>query len=362
MTPSLTPPGEIRAAVDAFLQRYLDAESAAMTRLGDSGGELLEAMRPMLAKGKRTRAGLCWWGYELGIKGRAEASDPEGIVAAAAAIELFHAAALVHDDIIDHSESRRGEATTHVALSRWHSARSLEGDPQEFGRSAAIIGGDLCLGMSEDLFGRCRLAPHSARVRELRRELRRDVMVGQYLDVRAQATPATPATMRKQAWDVLTLKTAKYSVQQPLVMGAALAEADEPVLDALAALGLPLGQAYQLRDDLLGVFGDPAVTGKPAGDDLREGKRTLLLGYALGDAPADEAGELEAGVGDAGADVARLRAIITASGAPARIESDIDTLVQQAYAAQRAVLEAGADPRQVDAFRAFADALVARSS
>lgn len=365
MTATLTPAGVIAERVDAYLADYLDAQAHVMAGLGASGPDLLTALRPVLAKGKRTRAALCWWGHEVaaGVGGAdVDPDDPEGIVAAASAVELFHAAALVHDDIIDRSDRRRGLPTTHVSMAAWHGDRGLSGDAEDFGLAGGIIAGDLCLGMSEDLFSRCRLGADSPAVTGLRRSLRTDVMVGQYLDVLAQAERGSPRDIQDRAWEVLTLKTAKYSVQQPLMLGAALGQAPPAVLEALSDLGLPLGQAYQLRDDLLGVFGDQSVTGKPAGDDLRDGKRTLLLGYALEDLDPADAEELSRGIGNADADVARLQGIVLASGAVERVEAQIDALVARSREGQQGLIDAGAAPDQVAELARFATFLVDRTS
>ncbi|MFB9778022.1 polyprenyl synthetase family protein [Brevibacterium otitidis] len=288
---ALTPAEEVIAAVDRVIDAHLQATAERMAETSPVTSELIEPIRTFSAKGKRVRALIAWWGYELAGGTDAAAS---GIAQTAAGVEMLHAAALIHDDIIDASETRRGQPAVHTAFRAMHRDRSWSGDAKLFGDGAAIIAGDLCLSLSEELFSASALAA-SATAEAVRRhdDFRRDVMVGQYLDIRLQAAPVTGAELLPRAEEVLTYKSAKYSVEQPLLLGAALAGAGPELLEALSDFGLPLGRAFQLRDDELGVFGDPALTGKPAGDDLRQGKKTVLIGLTLaaladGDAQAAE--------------------------------------------------------------------------
>jgi len=161
---------------------------------------------------------------------------------------------------------------------------------------------------------------------------RSEVIAGQFLDVSVQARGASDV---EQAMRVLRYKSAKYSIERPLHVGAALAGGSAEVLDALSRFGLPLGEAFQLRDDLLGVYGDPAVTGKPAGDDLTEGKRTVLVALALQHADPADAKRLDDALGRSLSpdEVADLRRIIDGSGAHAEVERRIDVLTQESLAA-----------------------------
>jgi geranylgeranyl diphosphate synthase type I len=214
-----------------------------------------------------------------------------------------------------------------------HRQQGWRGNPELYGASAAILLGDLLLSWSDQLLRECGL-PHVAVDQALLvfDTTRREVITGQFLDVSVQARGESDV---EQAMRVLRYKSAKYSVERPLHVGAALAGADAGTLDALTRFGLPLGEAFQLRDDLLGVFGDPEITGKPAGDDLTEGKRTVLVALALGRAPAGEAKRLDSALGTAltVAEVEELRRIIEASGAHTEVERRIDDLTSTSLAA-----------------------------
>jgi geranylgeranyl diphosphate synthase type I len=260
-------------------------------------------------------------------------ADEPALVRAAAALELLHASALVHDDYMDSSNARRGRPATHKAFEALHRRQAWTGSPEQYGASAAILLGDLLLSWSDQLLRGCGL-PHSAvdQAMPFFDTTRREVITGQFLDVSVQARGESDV---EQAMRVLRYKSAKYSVERPLHVGAALAGADAGTLEALTRFGLPLGEAFQLRDDLLGVYGDPEVTGKPAGDDLTEGKRTVLVALALGRAPAPEAKRLDSALGTALTvdEVDELRRIIEASGAHAEVERRIADLTSTSLTA-----------------------------
>ncbi|GGC94639.1 putative polyprenyl synthetase [Tersicoccus solisilvae] len=322
------------AAVDAALDAFLRAEGENLAGIVADGRHLTDAIASLSSGGKRMRASLCYWGYSA----VAEAA-PVDVVQAGLALELFQTAALIHDDVIDRSDTRRSVPSVHRRFEAMHAERGWALDGGHFGVSAAVLAGDLCLSFSEQVFGS--LGPAAAsgtRARLVFDRMRMEVLTGQYLDVLEEVAgpDRDPAEAVARARTVSSYKSARYSVERPLVLGAALAGADTDLVHALSAAGLPLGEAFQLRDDVLGVFGDPALTGKPAGDDLREGKRTVLIGLARQHAPADDVAHLEDRLGrpdlDA-ADVARLRAILTESGALRRTEELITQLHGQALAA-----------------------------
>ncbi|MEY3020600.1 MAG: hypothetical protein RLZZ272_1584, partial [Actinomycetota bacterium] len=255
--------------------------------------------------------------------------DPADVLGPAVALELVHTAALLHDDVIDRAALRRGEPTLHQSFAGRHRAeRGRVGDADAYGRAIAILVGDLVLVAADDRFRTARVAaPVLDRAWERFTDLRIEVMAGQVLDVEAAAGPDISST---RALTIATLKSGRYTVARPLEIGALLAGASDVLAEALRRAGDPLGRAFQLRDDLLGVFGDPDRTGKPSTSDLAEGKRTLLIAEAL--ARLDDAGrrELEAGLGDPGLDgsrAARLRALLETCGArdavEARIEADL---------------------------------------
>lgn len=287
---------------------------------------MTDAVEEFLAGGKRLRAGFCFWAH-LGAGG----ADSDAIVTAASALELFQACAIIHDDVMDGSETRRGRPAVHRRFAALHSASGWQGDADAFGRGAAILLGDLCLSWSDELLSSSWLIHDSAR--RVFDAMRAELMGGQYLDLLEQVRGDSSV---ESALRVARFKSAKYTVVEPLHLGAALADAPQDVFDAYTAYGMPLGEAFQLRDDVLGVFGDPSVTGKPAGDDLREGKRTVLIAMALEAATHDQQALVRRHLGDPQLDsagVALLQEVLAATGAVARVEELIVTRTSEALAA-----------------------------
>jgi geranylgeranyl diphosphate synthase type I len=314
-----------RERLQKVLDGFLDEMAGRVAPLGPDAAALLEEARRSVSGGKRFRAAFCWWGYRAV---RPDVEDEEALLRACAALELLHASALVHDDYMDASDTRRGRPATHRAFASAHREDGWRGDPEQYGAAAAILLGDLLLSWSDELLRRCGLpADRVATALELFDRCRTEVITGQFLDVSVQARGRADV---EAAMTVLRFKSAKYSIERPLHIGAALAGATPDVLRELTAYGLPLGEAFQLRDDLLGVYGDPATTGKPAGDDLVEGKRTVLVALALDGAPAADAARLDAALGSplSADDVAGLRSIIDASGAHTHVEQVIGDLVE----------------------------------
>ena len=278
----------VQARIEDFL-----AERTSILRSISPDLEPLDAFsKRFLSGGKRFRALFCYWGWEAvwghGFDPFAEAGERDRfpVISAASALEVFHAAALVHDDIIDNSDTRRGSPAAHRRFATLHAESGWAGSSGGFGRASAILLGDLLLGWSDELLdeGLSALADRQA-ARTARAEfvrMRTEVTVGQYLDVLEEQVWLTQpdSEQRTRAERIIVYKSAKYSVEAPLTIGGAIAGATAAQLSALRDFGLPLGIAYQLRDDLLGVYGDPEVTGKPSGDDLREGKRTMLIAIA----------------------------------------------------------------------------------
>ena len=280
----------VQLKIDEFLaekRNELEAIAPELTALTEVGGSLL-------AGGKRFRALFCYWGWQA-VAGLPSASDPladnpaskdlAGVLLSASALEIFHAAALVHDDIMDRSDTRRGAPAAHRRFEKMHVDGGWRGNAQAYGESSALLLGDLLLGWSDELLGRGIATlprPAALAARKEFMTMRTEVMAGQFLDIHDESAwasyPESEALDRAQR--VLIYKSAKYSVEAPLAVGASLGAGSDDQITALRAFGLPLGVAFQLRDDVLGVFGDPEVTGKPAGDDLREGKRTAIIAIA----------------------------------------------------------------------------------
>ncbi len=333
------------AAVEALLRDELTGRHAELAvidpRLTD---DLNRLTQHLAAGGKRLRPQFLCWGYRAGVPVRGGAGSvdgttdlPCGVLRAAAALELIQACALIHDDIIDRSDTRRGRPSMHRAAEKDHAGSGWLGDATHFGVSDALLIGDLALVWADDLFqegfteqGR----PPEAQLAW--RAMRTEVLAGQLLDLRITADEAPdPAAAAADAMLVNRYKTAAYTVERPLHIGAALGGAPAGTVAALRRYGRSIGLAFQLRDDLLGVFGDPQVTGKPAGGDLVEGKKTVLLALARTDLLGrPELAELDAGVGTAldPAGVDRLTELIARTSAPARVEERISALLTEGLA------------------------------
>ncbi len=343
------------------LAGFLDSKRGLLTAISPDTVILLDSIRDLVTGGKRLRALMCYWGWRGAGGGEASAE----IVTAGAALELFQAAALIHDDIIDRSDMRRGGPSVHRQFSQLHQRHGWSLDGERFGHAAAILTGDLCLSFSEEVFASIG-APTAAgtRAREVFNLMRAEVMAGQYLDILEEVSgPHKPAgTAVQRAQSIIRYKSAKYSTEHPLVLGGALAGAPSQLLSGYSAFALPLGEAFQLRDDVLGVFGDPGTTGKPAGDDLREGKRTVLVGLTLAAAGEEEAQFVDERLGRqelSDDEIEQIRAVMIDSGALAAAESLIENYSDIAYTAL-AALDIPAGP--VVSLRALATAAVRRKS
>jgi geranylgeranyl diphosphate synthase type I len=319
----------LRERVSWALDTFLDRQGASLSSVGREVGELVRALRELLAGGKRLRPAFGYWAWR-----GAGMPDDDRMVAAAASLELFQACALVHDDVMDRSDTRRGRPAAHRRFATLHSASGWRGDSEAFGTGAAILLGDLCLSWSDEMFfGSGLEADRLARARVVWNLMRSELMGGQYLDLLEQAVGGGSVSRARR---VIEFKSARYSVLRPLQLGAQLGGASPEVCRAYEAYGLPLGEAFQLRDDVLGVFGDPAETGKPAGDDLREGKRTVLVALAAERGTARQSDLLERHLGDPSLDpagVTALRDVIVHTGALAEVERMIADLTDRALGA-----------------------------
>ncbi|NED97526.1 polyprenyl synthetase family protein [Phytoactinopolyspora alkaliphila] len=320
--------------LQGILDRFLEQQRCLLEPISTELLPLLDAAAEFLSGGKRLRPAFCYWGCHA-AEGVA---DHTALLTAAASLELFQAAALVHDDLIDGSDTRRGRPAVHRSFATRHQKSGWKGEPDAFGAAAAILLGDLLLGWSDELLSQAGLDDAALhRARPVYERMRTEVGAGQYLDMLAQAdTEIPPSEQIVRAGRVVLHKSARYSVQHPLVLGGHIAGAGHHLIAAYSGYGAALGEAFQLRDDILGVFGDPDLTGKPAGDDLREGKRTLLVAYALSTADRAQSAVVADLLGDADLDasgVDRLRQIMVETGARARVERRIDELVGQAEGA-----------------------------
>jgi geranylgeranyl diphosphate synthase type I len=345
---------DVRAAVDDALRWFLAEQATTLHEVGPELDEVAAVVSSfVLSGGKRLRPAFCYWGW----RGSGSTAGSE-VVTAAASLELLHAGALVHDDVIDRSDIRRGRPAVHRRFATVHRTEGWQGDPDAFGAAAAVLVGDLCLIWADQLYARSGLPADALyRGHEVYDAMRVEVMSGQYLDVIEQAVGGGSV---ERALRVARYKTAKYTVERPLQLGGALAGAGPELAAVYSRYGLPLGEAFQLRDDVLGAFGDPAVTGKPAGDDLRQGKRTALVATALAGATPDQSRLIRRHLGDQLLDeagVAELQAVIRATGALEQVERLIATRTAQSLAA---LSDPALDPAAADALSQLADAATVR--
>ncbi|NLG54180.1 MAG: polyprenyl synthetase family protein [Rhodococcus sp.] len=362
----------LAARVQDTLCDFFSSRSALIDAVGGGYREAVSTLEAfVLQGGKRVRPAFAWAGWSA-AGGDPQGADADAVLRVCSALELVQACALVHDDIIDASTTRRGFPTVHVSFAEQHRSAKWSGDPAHFGTSVAILLGDLALAWADDMVRESGISPEAAaRIAPVWSAMRTEVLGGQFLDIRGEASAdeSIEAAMRVNRY-----KTAAYTIERPLHVGAALAGADDAVVDAYRRFGTDVGIAFQLRDDLLGVFGDPSVTGKPSGDDLRAGKRTVLLALALSRADRDDPGAarflrdrlaaanptselsdtprgdrfVEAAV-LTDSDIDTMRGIITDVGAVEEIETRIDALTESALAA----LEGVASPKDVAATGTF---------
>lgn len=318
------------------LTRFLDAQASTISQIGDPVTEAVSHLRDfVLNGGKRIRPLYVWAGF-LAAQGAEKSSENfEAVLDAAASLEFIQACALIHDDIIDSSDTRRGAPTVHRAVEAEHRRRNFEGSSEHFGLSVSILAGDMALVWAEDMLQDSGLSAEAlARTREAWRGMRTEVIGGQLLDIYLESQANESVEL---ANSVNRFKTAAYTIARPLHLGASIAGGSQELIDALLHYGHDIGIAFQLRDDLLGVFGDPAITGKPAGDDIREGKRTVLLSLALQSADKNSpeaAAEIRAGIGKVTApeDIARIASLIRDTGAEAEVEQRISELTASGLA------------------------------
>jgi geranylgeranyl diphosphate synthase type I len=314
----------IAARVDARLRTVIDAEDARWSSFDETLADPFTAIRGLvLGGGKRLRPAFCHWGF-VGAGG-----DPEHqqVVDAGAALELLHAFALFHDDVMDGSSTRRGEATVHTVHEQRHGG-DWAGEARRYGEGVAILVGDLTFVYADQL-----MRGASAPAWDIWNELRIELNIGQYLDIVGSAH-------RERRWvkaaQICRYKSGKYTIERPLHLGALLAapERADELVGPLSAYGLPLGDAFQMRDDVLGVYGDTLITGKPVADDIREGKPTPLMALACAAATPSQAAVLDL-VGEPGLsddEIAQVQQVIIDTGALAELEAHIVALTDEALA------------------------------
>lgn len=356
--------------IDSHLTEFFEHKRREVDEISTDLLPLLAYSQSLLAGGKRFRARFCFWGYRAiaGLSGDQPPATPDHpAFTLATALEVFHAAALVHDDIMDKSDTRRGEPSAHRHFAQLHRQSGFAKDPDHYGESAALMVGDLLLAWSSELVTQALSGLEPVIIAGVRREFHQmwnEVTMGQYLDIHEESCwPVTADDARfERAMKVVTYKSAKYSMEAPLLLGAALAGASTQSLRELAGFGLPLGIAFQLRDDMLGVFGDAELTGKPSGDDLREGKRTVLIALAeqtMAPGVRRVFNEMLGNPEVTDEQIAVMQNTLHESGAVEKVEQIIGESVDQALTAlERATL----DPEAEAELRTLANAVVARNS
>ncbi|MGP6172793.1 polyprenyl synthetase family protein [Corynebacterium sp. A21] len=327
---------QIPDASREMLAEYFRSRQAEIDRIGAPVDAAVSYLRDfVLGGGKRVRPLYAWAGF-LGAGGLEHSSeDPAAVLRAVSSLELIQACALIHDDIIDSSDTRRGNPTVHRAVEKRHGGQEWAGDAAHFGESVAILVGDLALAWADDLIYDSGLSLAAlSRLRSPWRAMRTEVIGGQLLDISLEATADERVEL---AESVNRFKTAAYTIERPLHMGAVIAGAGADLIEAFRGYGRDIGVAYQLRDDLLGVFGDPSITGKPAGDDLREGKRTVMLALALQRADSSDpaaAATLREGIGrvTSPTEIAALAQVVRDTGVADEIEHRISVLTESGLA------------------------------
>jgi geranylgeranyl diphosphate synthase type I len=322
----------VRAEIRSELADYLAGQRSYLTSIASELVPVCDALDEfLLDSGKRLRPLFAYSGLIA-----SGARPSREIIRAISSLELLQACALIHDDLMDRSDTRRGKPAIHRHFENLHQSTAMNGLATQFGEAAAVLLGDLALVWSDQMLNSSGIPTDSLlAAQRIHDEMRVELMAGQYLDVREAGESSYSA---ERSLRIARYKSGKYTIERPLHIGAVIGSPTnhDTLLSALSRYGLPLGEAFQLRDDLLGIFGDPAVTGKPAGDDLREGKRTVLIAMTL--EALDEAGrsELLAHLGQpeiSPAKIEELRALITSSGAVEKVENLIEKLTNESLTA-----------------------------
>lgn len=317
---------QLRERVSQTLTDFISSHRQLMDNISTDTNPLVDSLAQLITGGKRLRPAFAYWGY-LAAGGK----DSDAVVKACAALEFLQACALIHDDVMDNSDTRRGAPAVHKQFETMHKSNGWLSDGPRFGTGAAILIGDLALSWADELIFTSGLSDDEVkRAYAVYHEMRTELMAGQYLDlleqVRGDITVERSAT-------VMRYKSAKYTIERPLLMGAAIANANSSVIDSLSTYGLALGEAFQLRDDLLGVFGDARTTGKPNGDDLREGKQTMLIAWAKQLASAADLALINSALGNpqlSESEVNQIQKVLIDCGVQNKVEERISNLYSSA--------------------------------
>jgi len=317
---------QLRTDIDGVLADFTKARSGALVDIGSELRPVAAAMTEFITDGgKRFRPIFAYLGY-LGTG----ATPRQEILKACTALELVHVCALIHDDVMDGSDTRRNKPAIHKLFQALHDESSYQGNSERFGLASAILLGDLALVWADRLLVESGITREEfVNAQEVFSDMRDELMAGQYLDVLEGALATTSV---ERSLKVARFKSGKYSIERPLHFGASLAGKAE-FNETYSKFGLPLGEAFQLRDDILGVFGDPKVTGKPAGDDIREGKRTVLIAVTMENSTPAERKVVTSALGNQSlseTEVEEIQGIIRSTGALSEVEKLITELTSEA--------------------------------
>lgn len=298
---------KFKEKLDLELKKYLDEKVEEAKRIDPQATKLVKAVRRMvLAGGKRLRPAFMYYGYKA-----AGGNDEEAIIYTCQSIELLHAYLLIHDDIIDNSDLRRGQPTVHKFFERSNTSLT-----RNFGVNAAILAGDYASTFAQEILSRSPFSDHEIRrARKILDQLLLEVIAGEFVDVLSGLKPQSSWEEQEK---ILEYKAARYTIVRPLHLGAALADAHDEIFNTFTAYGIPLGKAFQIQDDILGMFGDEEKLGKPADSDIKEGKKTYLILKALEEANNEQRRVLQKTVGNIDArddEIDAVRQIVKETGA-----------------------------------------------
>ncbi|MEI6404280.1 MAG: polyprenyl synthetase family protein [Actinomycetes bacterium] len=343
----------LRQRIQSELDTFVTSHTTYLTQISPDTVELVSSLTGLLQGGKRLRPAFAYWGYRS-----VGQPDSDELVRACASLEFLQACALIHDDVMDDSDTRRGKPATHKQFETMHHTAGWQGSSIGFGHGAAILIGDLALSWADEMLLTSGLSQDELnRAKSVYDIMRTELMAGQFLDLLEQARRGTSVA---SAQNVIRFKSAKYTIERPLHIGAAIANAKPEHIAALSAYGLALGEAFQLRDDVLGVFGDSETTGKPAGDDLREGKQTVLLALAMQrDDKAAQIDSLMTTKTMTAPMIEELQTLITSTGALEQVETMITA---QTHTAIQALQIDSIDPHAREALTELAYVATQRSA
>jgi geranylgeranyl diphosphate synthase type I len=318
----------LRVSIQSNLDSFVSERKPLLEGASSDTLPLVESLEGLLAGGKRLRPAFAYWGFRA-----AGGQDSDAVVRACASLEFLQACALIHDDVMDASDTRRGKPAVHKQFEATHVSNNWNGSAKLFGEGAAILVGDLALSWADEMLLTSGLSNEQLlRAKSVYDVMRTELMCGQYLDLLEQVRGDINL---ERAETVIRFKSAKYTIERPLHLGAAIAGASAELTEILSQYGLALGAAFQLRDDLLGVFGDSAITGKPAGDDLREGKQTMLIAFANSNASEADKKFLFDNLGSPSLTVeliTELQTLLVSCGAQEFVENQISSYLKTSLA------------------------------